>query len=161
MRDVNNPLIKRNKDMNPQDFNHRITLIIRSDLETWQALNTASHLSAYFGNVLKERFGTAPFFTTEDGVELPRNTQFPIVILEASPEALKAFATKVHQENDIEKMFFIKEMIDTTNDDKIEALVSLQSEQEITYLGIGLFGDNKIIKKLTNAFKLWGSVQAA
>ncbi len=141
--------------MSKQDFDQRITLVISSDLEPWQVLNTASHLSAYFGNLLGEKFGTDKYFTTEDAVNLPRNTQFPIVILKADPSDLKEFADEIHSQEEIEKMFFIKEMIDTTNDAKIEALVSLQTADELIYLGVGLFGDNKLIKKLTGKFKLW------
>ncbi len=138
-----------------QDFNQRITLILSSNLEQWQALNVASHLSAYFGNVLREGFGTAPHFITANQIHLPRNTQFPIIILKANFEELQVFAKSLHQTEELQKMFFIKEMLETTNDDKIEALVGLQDDDELTYLGVGLFGDNKIIKKVTNKFSLW------
>lgn len=141
--------------MNKQDFNQRISLVISSELENWQALNVASHISAYFGNLLAERFGTGKFFTTADGIDLPRNTQYPIVILKASPKQLKELVEGIDAQDELDKMYFIKEMIDTTNDDKIEALVSLQDKEEIIYLGFGLFGDNKLIKKLTTKLELW------
>ncbi|MCH9631863.1 MAG: hypothetical protein S4CHLAM6_01810 [Chlamydiae bacterium] len=141
--------------MNKQDFNQRISLVINSELENWQALNAASHISAYFGNLLAESFGTGKFFTTADGVDLPRNSQYPIVILKASPKQLKEFACELDTQGELDKMYFIKEMIDTTNDDKIEALVSIQDKEELINLGIGLFGDNKLIKKLTANFTLW------
>lgn len=141
--------------MKKQDFNQRITLIVSEDLPFWQALNTVGHLSAYFGNQLTEKFGTGPYFKTADEVNLPRNTQYPIVILKASKILLTKFAKKMRQNEEVQKMYFIKEMIESTNDERIEALVSLQMEEELEYLGVGLFGDNGDIKKLTSNFKLW------
>lgn len=142
--------------MPTQDFNHRIALVVCSELPLWKALNTTAHLSAFFGNYLNNRFGTAPNFETADGIRLPRNTQYPIIILQATPAQIHEFSRKMHQNNqEVTKMYFIKEMIESTNDERIEALVSLQLQKELEYLGVGLFGENQLIKDLTSNFKLW------
>ncbi len=143
------------ENMKPQDFNHRITLVTSEDLLYWQALNTVSHLSAYFGNQLQERFGTDKYFITEDGYKLPRNTQYPIIILKTSQTNLQQFAKDIGEVEDVNKMWFMQEMIDSTNDERIEALLSLQARDELTFLGVGIFGENKLAKKLTQNFKLY------
>lgn len=141
--------------MREQDFNQRITIVVPEELPFWQVLNTVGHISAYFGNQLKESFGTDSFFKTADEILIPRNTQYPIVILKTSKENLQSFALEMQSNQSVEKMFFIKEMIESTNDTRIEALVGLQLKEELEYLGVGLFGENKKIKSLTNSFKLW------
>lgn len=140
--------------MNKQDFENRIAILVNKELPTWQVLNTVGHISAYFGYHLGDNFGTAPYFKTLDGIEIPRNSQYPIIILSASSEELQAFDHEVESEN-VQKMHFIREMIETTDDENIEALLSLKTAKELEFLGIGLFGKNEQIKKLTAQFKLW------
>ncbi len=46
-------------------------------------------------------------------------------------------------------------MIETTEDLEISKLVGQKDESEIVYLGVGIFGKNESLKKLTSEFKLW------
>lgn len=104
-----------------QDFSRKITVVIDKTLPSWQVLNTIAHISAYFGNKMSEPFDTGDNFVTKDGVSLPRNSQFPIIALAAnSAEALKNLAQKVRGNEDVESMFYIKEMIETTDDSELE-----------------------------------------
>lgn len=48
-----------------QDFENRIVLVVRNDLEGWQIANTIAHMSAYLGNRLKDRFGIGVFGPNE------------------------------------------------------------------------------------------------
>lgn len=140
--------------MKKQDFSQRITLVVNSELPSWQILNTVSHISAYFGNLLEKEFGTAPYFTTLDGIDFPRNTQYPIIILGAKKEALQQFAEKM-KASKLKTMFFIREMIETTDDENIEALLSLKNASDVEILGVGLFGLNAEMKEATREFKLY------
>ena len=139
-----------------QDFSKKISIIVDKSLPSWQVLNTVGHVSAYFGNQLAENFDTGDFFTTKDSIHLPRNSQYPIVIMSAnSSQQLQNLAAKVRPLVTVKAMFFIKEMIETTDDGELEQQVSLQNESELVYLGVGLFGTNEELKQLTNKFKLW------
>ncbi len=140
--------------MKKQDFTRRIVILVNRELPTWKVLNTVGHISAHFGYHLGEKFRTQPYFKTLDGTEIPRNSQYPIIILSGSTEAIEKFSKEIESE-DLEKMFFIPEMIETTDDENIEALLSLKTKKELEYLGIGLFGENEKIKKLTQGFKLY------
>lgn len=137
-----------------QDFSHRISIVVNKDLPTWQAFNAVAHISAYFGHKLESNFDTGNYFVTQDGINLPRNTQYPIILFAATEAEIYGFATKA-READVQSMFFIKEMIETSNDDEINRLVGEQNEENITYLGAGVFGENSTVKSLTNGFKLW------
>ncbi len=140
--------------MQKQDFSKRIVILVNRELPSWKVLNTVGHISAHFGYHLEEKFRTQPYFKTLDGSEIPRNSQYPIIILTATPDALESFSKEIESE-DLEKMFFIPEMIETTDDENIEALLSLKTKAELEYLGIGIFGENEKIKKLTQGFKLY------
>lgn len=140
--------------MKKQDFTRRIVILVNQELPAWKVLNTVGHISAHFGSHLGEEFRTQPYFKTLDGAEIPRNSQYPIIILSGSTEAIKSFSKEIESE-DLEKMFFIPEMIETTDDENIEAFLSLKTKEELEYLGIGLFGENEKIKKLTQGFKLY------
>jgi hypothetical protein len=137
-----------------QDFSNRISVVVNKSLPGWQAMNTVAHISAYFGNILKDSFGTGEFFTTKDGISLPRNTQYPIIIFGATEVELYNLASKTRRAT-VKSMFFIKEMIETSNDSEIIAQVGEENEEEVTYLGVGIFGENSLVKSLTNGFKLW------
>jgi hypothetical protein len=137
-----------------QDFSNRISIVVNKDLPTWKVLNTVAHVSAYFGYKLNDTYGTGEFFVTKDGVNLPRNTQYPIIVFAATEVELYGFASKARQA-DVKSMFFIKEMTETSNDEEIQKLVGEENEEEISYYGVGVFGENALVKSLTSQFKLW------
>ena len=56
---------------------------------------------------------------------------------------------------DIPYLAFIREMIDFTDDAELQKSLDHKSETELEYLGVGVFGDNEILKKLTKKFSLW------
>ena len=138
-----------------QDFSKRIAIVVNRDLEQWQVLNTTAHISANFGNLLGENFGTAPFFVTQNNAKIPRNTQYPIIILGANTEELQQFAISSQNFVDVEIIYFIREMIETTSDKKIAKLLKTKNFKDIEFLGVGLFGENNIVKSLTNRFNLF------
>lgn len=138
-----------------QDFENRIAIVVNRELENWQIANAVGHISAYLGNQLEKKFGTGENFVTKDGKNHPRNSQYPIVILSAKPGQMTNFMEKV-RESGLLYHGFIREMIDTTNDQEIVDILANKDDSELEYLGVGVFGDNETLKKLTNKFKLWG-----
>ncbi len=77
-----------------QDFTKRMTIILNEDLKSWELLNTVGHLAAFLGNKMSEKFDTGDFFSTSDGVQYPRNSQYPLIVLSATKEQLKIFMKK-------------------------------------------------------------------
>ena len=138
-----------------QDFDHKISIVINRELPSWQVLNTVAHISGYLGNVLGEQFRTGDNFQTQDGVLYPRNSQYAIIVLSATADQLSSFARSVREANDIQSMFFTREMIETTSDEEIMGELLNKTSNEIELLGVGIFGQNTRVKELTKQFKLW------
>lgn len=141
--------------MQNQDFSRRISIVVNKQLETWQALNAIAHISANFGDYLGENFATDKAFVTSDQKQIPRNTQYPIIIFESNFERLQEFAQESFNFENVETMYFIREMIETSNDNEIAKIVGFKNLAEIEFLGVGLFGENAVLKSHTSQFKLW------
>jgi hypothetical protein len=137
-----------------QDFTKRISVVLDKDLESWKLLNTVGHISAFLGNKIGDKFVTGNFFATLDGVEYPRNCQYPIIALSASREQLKEFI-KVVKESGLEYVAYIPEMVEYTDDEKLMEKVGAKKDEELEFHGIGIFGDNDRVKELTQQFSLW------
>ena len=137
-----------------QDFQNKISIVVREDLANWQVLNTVAHVSAYLGNKLGNQFGTGDYFITKDGFKYPRNTQYAIVVLSAKAGQITDFLNRVRESN-LEHIGFIREMIDTTDDSEIESLVSNKNDKNVECLGVAVFGDKDKLKQLTKGFSLW------
>jgi len=138
-----------------QDFNKRIILVVRKDLEPWQIANTIAHISAYIGNQLKDTFDTGESFITKDDIAHPRNSQYPIIVKRAkSSEQLNNFMDKAREANVLHHGF-IREMIEHADDVDLQKELSTKHDTEVEYLGIGVFGENEAVDKLTKKYGLW------
>lgn len=118
-------------------------------------MNALAHISAHFGHYLHDNYSTDQYFITKNEISIPRNTQYPIIVFEADHGSLQAFAKEIKDTQDIEKMYFIDEMIETTSDGEIQKSLSSKNLEEVEFLGVGIFGENALVKKLTEGFKLW------
>lgn len=140
--------------MKQQDFSKKIVIVIDKTLEQWQVLNTVAHISAYIGHELGDDFGTGDFFETKDSLKHPRNSQYPIILLRAKPTQLPNLMTKV-RDSGLLYHGLIKEMIETTNDQEIVDTLSNKGDNEIEYLGIGIFGEIDEVNSLTKNYQTW------
>ncbi len=137
-----------------QDFSKKAVIVVNKELEQWQVLNTIAHVSAYLGHKLEESFGTAENFVSKDGIDHPRNSQYAIIILRAKPGQLPNLMDKVRGSG-LLYHGFIKEMIETTDDEEITKILASKTDSEIEYLGIGIFGPKDEVDALTKNYQLW------
>lgn len=137
-----------------QDFSKKITIVVREDLASWQLTNTIGHIAAYLGNKMKEPFDTGESFVTKDSVNIPRNSQFAIVVLKASVEELKKLNSQLPSSG-LMWMVYVQEMIDMIDDEEIVKSLSQITSEDLNILGIGLFGSKDELKKITGNLKLW------
>lgn len=137
-----------------QDFSRKMAIVVNKDLLQWQVLNTVGHISAYLGNKMNTKFDTGESFDSKDGVHHPRNTQYPIIILSAKVGQLPNLAARARSLG-ILYHGFIREMIETTDDEEIAKILSNKEEKDIEYLGVGLFGSNEEVEQLTKNYSLW------
>lgn len=136
-----------------QDFSQKLVIVLDKDLPGWQVMNAQAHISAYLGNRI-DAFDTGEYFVTGDGKNHPRNTQYPIITLSTHTEQMGDLIKKV-RESGLLYHGFIREMIETTNDKEIEKILAGKKDEEIEYLGIGIFGPNDKVDAITKKYSLW------
>lgn len=137
-----------------QDFTKRMVIAVRDDIEPWQAMNAATHSSAYLGNKMQATFDTAGLFKTSDGVLHPKNSQYPIVLVKADEKALSKLIGKV-RDSGLLYLGFSRDMLVATDDKQVQINFDEKTDSEIEYLAIGIFGPNEEVEKLTKKFSLW------
>jgi len=140
--------------MTEQDFSKKVVIVLSKELETWQVLNAVAHISAYIGHKIGEGFDTGENFVTADKISHPRNSQYAIIVLKAKPGQLTNLMSKVRLSG-LLYHGFIREMIETTDDEEIVSILAKKNDAEIEYLGIGIFGPKEEVGALTKNFQLW------
>ena len=150
---LSKPETKNSKKIK-QDFSKKIAIILNKDIEQWQVMNALAQMSAYIGNKIKEGFSTGENFVTKDDVQYPRNSQYPIITLGAEYKEIISLVKKV-RESGLLFHVFIREMIETTDDEKIIKILSEKEEGKVEYLGVGIFGEKEKVTALTQNLKLW------
>lgn len=139
----------------PQDFTKRIVTVVNGDLEPWRVTNAVAHMNAIMGNVIaSDQLVSGDYFVSEDGALLPRNPQYPIIIMRADEKALHKLYAKVKERN-LKHHIFIKEMQDTTNDQEILETLQHEPIDEVTFFGVTFFAPNDIADDLTKNLQLW------
>lgn len=150
------PTLRPDNDVTPkQDFDRKLVVVIDPSLPAWQIMNTSAHISAFLGNKMTTKFDTGKYFTTKDGKNLPRNTQYPIVTLSATQSQLAELISEVRKTN-LLHIGYVPEMMETTDDKKLVQMLGAKSSDEVTYAGVGIFGLKKEVDLLTKKFTLWG-----
>ena len=136
-----------------QDVTQRISIVVRKDIEPWQVTNTIGHIAAYLGNKIGDRLLTGESFTTRDDISIPRNSQYPIIVLSAEGNLNDLLGAV--QNSGLRYIAYIKNMIDEIDDTKLEVTVASLDTADLDILGVGIFGPNETVKALTKKFQLW------
>jgi lysyl-tRNA synthetase class 2 len=96
-----------------QDFSRRIVSVVRKDLEPWRVANAIAHMQAIIGSrVPNEVLTSGTTFVGADGQSIPRNSQYPIIIMRADEKELHKLRDMVKELNLVHHVF-IKEMQET------------------------------------------------
>ena len=137
-----------------QDYSKRFAIVLSRGLEPWMALNAAAHIAAYLGNKLIDTFDTGDSFTTRDGAHYPRNSQFPIIVLSATREMMHEVGERARHSGLLYHCF-IREMIETSDDDAIARVMADKAHADVECLGVGVFGPTKQVSTVTKSLSLW------
>ncbi len=139
---------------NKQDFSKKMTIVVREDVASWQLTNTVGHIAAYLGNKMTETFDTGESFTSEDGLDYPRNSQYAVVTLKATEEQIKELAKNIRNTN-LLWIVYVQEMIDMIDDAELADALKNKNSDGMNILGIGIFGPKDELKRLTAKMKLF------
>jgi hypothetical protein len=131
-------------------FDTKIAIVVRTDLEVWQKLNVASFLARGVAAAFPECVG-APY---EDGSA----TQYlaligqPILIYGADRAALSRALDRALARN-VRPAVYTDDMFKTTHDEANRAAVKAVARADLNLVGIAMRAERKVIDKIVDGLK--------
>ncbi len=132
------------------EFDTKIKIVLRNDLEPWQELNITAFLMSGIGgtqNIIGQPYEDA------DGVKYLPMSQQPIMIHSASGEELREILQKALTK-DMAISIFTEELFNTFNDEDNRAMVAKFKTGELNLVGIGLRGKKNPVDRLLKGIPL-------
>jgi hypothetical protein len=131
-------------------FDTKIAIVIRTDLEAWQKLNVAAFLAGGIAAAFPECVG-APY---EDGSA----TQYlsligqPILIYGADRTALSRALERALARN-VRPALYTEDMFKTTHDEANRAAVKAVARPDLNLVGLAMRAERKMIDKIVDGLK--------
>jgi hypothetical protein len=131
-------------------FDTKIAIVVRFDLEPWQKLNVASFLSGGIAAAFPECIG-APY---EDG----SGTKYlaligqPILIYGADRPALTRALERALARN-VTPAVYTEDMFKTTHDEANRAAVRAVARADLNLVGLAFRAERKVIDKIVDGLK--------
>lgn len=132
------------------EFDTKIKIVLRNDLEAWQELNITAFLMSGIAGT-QDIIGLP--YVDGDGVEYLPMSQQPIMIHSATGEQLKELLQKALAKNVVISIF-TKELFGTYNDTDNRASVAQFKTDELNLVGIGIRGKKNHVDRLLKGFDL-------
>ena len=131
-------------------FDTKVALVIRSDLEAWQKLNVAAFLSSGIAASFPESIG-APY---EDGSGTRYHALIgqPILIYGADRPALSR-ALERALARDVKPAVYTEDMFKTTHDEANRAAVKAVIRAELNLVGLAFRAERKVVDKIVDGLK--------
>jgi hypothetical protein len=134
-------------------FDTKIAVVIRTDLEAWQKLNVASFLAGGVAAAFPECIGDA----YEDG----SGTQYlaligqPILIYGADRAALSRALERALTRN-VTPALYTEDMFKTTHDTANRAAVKAVARADLNLVGLAVRAERKVVDKIMDGLKFHG-----
>lgn len=123
--------------------------------EKWQELNTVAHLNSAFGARLWKGLFLKDKVSTKDWYDINLNIQHAIIIKETDSNKILKEVLELAKKDNIEFSEFTREMLETSDDKKVEEKTSKKDYKDIEYMWVLVFGDKKDVEKITKEFSLY------
>ena len=127
-------------------FDTKITVIVRDDLATWQALNVTAFLTSGIAAGNPEVIGEP--YEDADGTTYYSLFRQPVVVLQGDADALR----KAHERclrRGLRAAVYTSDMFATGNDDDNRAVVRSVSTEKLDLVGIAVHGPRNGVDKIT------------
>ena len=134
-------------------FDTKIAIVIRTDLEAWQKLNVASFLAGGIAAAFPDCVGD-PY---EDG----STTQYlsligqPILIYGADRAALSRALERALARN-VKPALYTEDMFKTTHDEANRAAVKAVARADLNLVGLAVRAERKVVDKILDGLKFHG-----
>ena len=131
-------------------FDTKVALVIRPDLEAWQKLNVAAFLSSGIAAAFPECVG-APY---EDGSGTRYHALIgqPILIYGADRPALSR-ALERALARDVKPAVYTEDMFTTTHDEANRAAVQAVIRADLNLVGLAFRAERKVVDKIVDGLK--------
>lgn len=134
-------------------YSKKIVLVLKNNIEPWQAMNVSGHLSVSLGQQAEDLMGRK-IHKDASGLVHKGISRFGYVTLAAKSGQLRNLISELRQTN----LLFVdypKEMLDTKTDDDLNEQIIKKEEEKMEYLGVIIYGETDKIDKLTKKFGLY------
>ncbi|MCP3465298.1 DUF2000 family protein [Bradyrhizobium sp. CCGUVB23] len=131
-------------------FDTKIAVVIRTDLQAWQKLNVASFLTSGIAAAFPECIGD-PYEDASATKYLPLIGQ-PILIYGADGAALSRALDRALSRN-VTPALYTEDMFGTTHDAANRAAVKAVGRADLNLVGIAMRAERKVIDKIVDGLK--------
>ncbi|MFU1793179.1 DUF2000 family protein [Paenibacillus azoreducens] len=132
------------------EFDTKIKIVLRDDLEMWQKLNVTAFLMS--GIAGTQNIIGQPYLDKDSAQYLPMSQQ-PIVIYSSTGGLMNELLQKALTK-DVVITIYTKELFNTYNDKDNRAVVAKFKTDELNLVGIGLRGKKNQVDRLLKGFDL-------
>jgi hypothetical protein len=131
-------------------FDTKIAVVIRTDLQAWQKLNVASFLTGGIAAAFPECIGAA--YEDASGTKYLSLIGQPILIYGADGPALSRALDRALSRN-VMPAVYTEDMFKTTHDAANRAAVKVVARTDLNLVGIAVRAERKVIDKIVDGLK--------
>ncbi len=132
------------------DFDTKIKIALRDDLEMWQKLNVTAFLMTGISgtqNIIGQPY------VDKDGVQYLPMSQQPIMIHSASGAQMQEMLQKALTK-DVVISIYTEELFKTYNDEDNRAMIAQFATQDLNLVGVAIRGNKNQVDRLFKGFDL-------
>jgi hypothetical protein len=131
-------------------FDTKIAVVIRTDLQAWQKLNVASFLTSGIAAAFPECIGEA--YEDASGTNYQALIGQPILIFGADGPALSRALDRALARN-VKPAIYTEDMFSTTHDAANREAVRAVARADLNLVGIAMRAERKVIDKILDGLK--------
>ncbi|WP_028137312.1 DUF2000 family protein [Bradyrhizobium japonicum] len=131
-------------------FDTKIAVVIRTDLQVWQKLNVASFLTSGIAAAFPECIGEA--YEDASGTKYHALIGQPILIYGADGPALSRALERALARN-VKPAVYTEDMFSTTHDAANREAVRAVARNDLNLVGIAMRADRKVVDKILDGLK--------
>jgi hypothetical protein len=138
---------------NNMQFDTKIAVVVRTDLEVWQKLNVASFLAGGIAATYPDCIGDA--YEDGSGTKYLALIGQPILIYGADRTALSRALERALARN-VTPALYTEDMFKTTHDAANREVVKAVARADLNLVGIAMRAERKVIDKIVDGLKFHG-----
>ena len=131
-------------------FDTKIAIVIRTDLQAWQKLNVAAFLTGGIAAAFPECIGEA--YEDASGTKYHALIGQPILIYGADGPALSRAMDRALARN-VKPAVYTEDMFKTTHDAANREAVKAVARNDLNLVGIAMRADRKVVDKILDGLK--------